>query len=94
MEYLYLILIAWILIVSIITYFYYASDKKRAIKQQRRIPEATLLTLSIVGGAIGGYIAMQTKRHKTAREHWYFSFVNIVGIVLHITAVVLLAIFL
>lgn len=65
-------------VISIITYILYAVDKRRAKKRQWRIPEATLIGFSLLGGAIGGYFAMQTQRHKT--KHWYFHFFNIVGI--------------
>ena len=73
-------LIIYLIIISIITFFFYAVDKKRAkIPSARRISEATLLILSILGGAFGGYIAMIYKHHKT--KHWYFVIINILGIV-------------
>lgn len=90
-ENLYIILIAYLLIMSIITYCFYVSDKKRAIRQDRRIPEKTLLILSLVGGAIGGYLAMLTVRHKT--KHWYFTAVNLLGIAIHIAALVLMIVY-
>lgn len=67
-------------IMTLITFFFYALDKKKAkIKGARRIPEATLLAMSILGGALGGYLAMIIKHHKT--KHWYFVLTNILGIV-------------
>jgi uncharacterized membrane protein YsdA (DUF1294 family) len=35
-----------------------------------RIPEARLLGLSLIGGAVGGLLAMHVVRHKT--QKWYF----------------------
>ena len=67
------------IIISLITYCLYASDKKKAKKGKWRIPEKVLLGFSFFGGAIGGYIAMQTLRHKT--KHWYFHAVNILGLI-------------
>lgn len=40
-------------------------DKKKAIKGQWRISEATLITMAIIGGSIGEYLGMQNFRHKT-----------------------------
>ncbi len=40
-------------------------DKQRAIKHEWRIPESTLMTLSLIGGSIGTYLGMYTFRHKT-----------------------------
>ena len=65
--------------ISVLAYCFYAADKKKAKKGEWRIPEATLLGLSFFGGAIGGYLAMQTLRHKT--KHWYFHAVNILGLI-------------
>lgn len=45
-------------------------DKKRAIKNEWRIPEKTLFTVSIIGGSIGTLMGMYLFRHKT--KHWYF----------------------
>ncbi|MBQ8295062.1 MAG: DUF1294 domain-containing protein [Clostridia bacterium] len=73
--YVYLI---FLLIMSSITFCLYAADKKKAQKGQWRIPEATLLLASFLGGAIGGVWAMFLKRHKT--RHWYFTVVNFLGL--------------
>ena len=68
----------YLAIISIITFFTYASDKRKAQKGKWRVREKTLLALSFFGGAIGGYLAMHVKYHKT--KHWYFHVVNILGI--------------
>ena len=47
-----------------------AVDKKRAIKQQWRIPEKTLFMCSLLGGSIGTWAGMYAFHHKT--KHWYF----------------------
>ena len=80
-------------VLSVITFALYASDKKKAIEGQRRIPEKTLLLFSFFGGAIGGFTAMQVKRHKTKAEHWYFTAVNLLGIIWQVAALVALFIF-
>lgn len=55
----------YFIIMSIITFLLMYIDKNRAIKGQWRIPEATLINLSILGGGIGTYMGMYIFRHKT-----------------------------
>ena len=45
-------------------------DKRRAIKNAFRVPEATLFSIAFVGGSIGAILGMLIFRHKT--RHWYF----------------------
>ena len=80
---------AFLILLSIITFFAYRIDKKKAIKGAYRTKEKTLLGLSFFGGAFGGYPAMLIFRHKTKREHWYFTAVNLLGIAIHITLMIL-----
>ena len=82
---------SYLLLLSIITYIAYRADKKKAKKGQYRTKEKTLLLLSFFGGAFGGYPAMLIYRHKTKGEHWYFTFVNIVGIIIHLVLLILFA---
>ena len=82
---------SYLLLLSIITYLAYRADKSKAKKGQYRTKEKTLLLLSFFGGAFGGYPAMLIYRHKTKREHWYFTFVNWVGIILHLVLLILFA---
>ena len=82
---------SYLLLLSIITYFAYRADKKKAKKGQYRTKEKTLLLLSFFGGAFGGYPAMLIYHHKTKGEHWYFTFVNWVGIILHLVLLILFA---
>ncbi|MBQ7912557.1 MAG: DUF1294 domain-containing protein [Clostridia bacterium] len=76
--------------ISLIAFILYAVDKRRAIQKKWRIPEATLIGFSMVGGAAGGYLAMLIARHKT--KHWYFHFFNILGLIWQVGLVVFLAI--
>lgn len=43
-------------------------DKSRAVARQRRIPEANLLGLALIGGSPGALLARQMFRHKTRKE--------------------------
>lgn len=80
----------YLLLLSIITFFAYGGDKRKAKKGAYRTKEKTLLLLSFFGGAFGGYPAMLLFRHKTKGEHWYFTFVNLLGIIVHAALMVLL----
>ena len=66
--------------VNIAAYFLMWQDKQRAIRQQWRIPERTLLLLSLLGGFIGMHLGRQHFRHKTQR--WYFSLTVIISAIL------------
>ena len=75
--------VGYLVLMSIITFFLYLGDKKKAVKGKYRTKEKTLLLFSFFGGAFGGYPSMLIFRHKTKGEHWYFTFVNILGILIH-----------
>ena len=54
--------------ISLITFTVTALDKFFAKKKMRRIPEATLLSLALFGGAVSEYITMKLIRHKTLHK--------------------------
>ena len=76
--------------ISVVTFILYAVDKRRAIQKRWRIPEATLIGFSMLGGAMGGYLAMHAVRHKT--KHGYFHFFNILGLIWQIGLLIFLVI--
>lgn len=51
--------------VNVIAFILYGLDKKYAREGRWRIPEKTLLGITLIGGAAGAWIGMQTFRHKT-----------------------------
>ena len=81
---------SYLVLLSLITFIAYGVDKKKAIKGKYRTKEKTLLSLSFLGGAFGGYPAMLIFRHKTKGEHWYFTAVNWLGLIIHITLMILI----
>lgn len=68
MKYLYI----WLIVINIITFAVFGIDKKKAIDGKFRIKEFTLFVLSLLGGSLGGLIAMHIFHHKTRK--WYFKF--------------------
>ncbi len=61
-------IIAYIIIINIITYIAYAYDKHQAKRHKWRVRESTLLFLALAMGSIGALAAMYTTRHKTKHK--------------------------
>ena len=60
-------LYVWIGLMSLITFVTFGVDKRRAGRHQYRISEKALLTISIIGGGIGGWLGMKMFHHKTQK---------------------------
>jgi uncharacterized membrane protein YsdA (DUF1294 family) len=55
-------------LVNALTVLCYWRDKQRARAGDRRISEADLLTLAVIGGSPGALIACRLFRHKTRKQ--------------------------
>ena len=66
-----IVLIAYLALMSIITFAFYGHDKKAARMKQRRTPEKTLFLLNFIGGFLGGWIGMYFFHHKTKHKNFY-----------------------
>ncbi len=84
--------IAYLLVMSLVTFIMYKVDKSRAIKKQWRIKESVLLMCSFIGGAFGATIAMYQIRHKNRK--WYFVATNFLSLMLHIALIVAIVVLL
>ncbi|MEF7441611.1 DUF1294 domain-containing protein [Paenibacillus lautus] len=58
-------LIVWFIFINAVAYLVMSDDKRRARLGRDRVPERTLFLLAAIGGALGVWIAMYRKRHKT-----------------------------
>ena len=58
----------YVLVISIISIVVTIYDKNIAGTGKRRVPEATLLMWSALGGSIAMYVTMHTIRHKTQHK--------------------------
>ena len=74
----YLMLLIAMAAVSLVAFFAYGLDKRKAKRGSWRTKESVLLGLGFFGGAIGALLGMKVYRHKT--KHWYFWVVNILGL--------------
>lgn len=59
------ILLIYLAIANFTGFIIMLIDKQRAIHKEWRIPEKTLIGISIIGGSIGMLLGMSTFRHKT-----------------------------
>lgn len=58
-------LIAWLIVMSMVTFAAYGWDKRLARRHGRRVPERTLHALALFGGWPGGGAGRAVFRHKT-----------------------------
>lgn len=58
----------WVWGLSLITFIFYAHDKRRAHTKGWRVPERTLHGLAAIGGWPGALLAQQQLRHKTIKR--------------------------
>jgi uncharacterized membrane protein YsdA (DUF1294 family) len=77
-EPLTVLLLAFFGIMSLLAFVLYGVDKGLAKGRMWRIPEATLLSLSFFGGAVGALCGMLLFRHKTL--HISFWAVTLLGL--------------
>jgi uncharacterized membrane protein YsdA (DUF1294 family) len=61
-------------LISALTYFVCASDKRKAQKAAWRTPESTLHFLELLGGWPGSFIAQRRFRHKTSKLSYQIAF--------------------
>ena len=85
------ILLAYILIMSIVSIIVCIYDKKISKKNrvELRIPEATLLGLSALGGSVAMFICMLITRHKTK----HFKFMVGIPVIILLQAAAIFALF-
>ena len=67
-------LLAIYAVMSIILFIVMGRDKALSKTHKRRVPEATLFTLALLGGALGGVLGMQIFRHKTKHTKFVLGF--------------------
>jgi uncharacterized membrane protein YsdA (DUF1294 family) len=75
------LVLVWPLVLTPITFLFYWFDKRQARRGGLRVPEIVLLLLALVGGFVGGLLAMLVVRHKTL--HLRFWVAQGAGVVLY-----------
>lgn len=67
-------ILLWLLAINLITFFYYAYDKRQATRQGRRVPEMVLHVLAMIGGSLGAWLGMRFFHHKTLKRRFQWIF--------------------
>lgn len=60
--------------VNLLLFAVMGADKSRAKRHARRVPEATLFFLAVMGGSLGGVIGMRVFHHKTLHRSFRVGF--------------------
>ncbi|MCM1544321.1 MAG: DUF1294 domain-containing protein [Ruminococcus sp.] len=68
MDKLLLGIAVYLAVISFIAAIATITDKRKAIKNRRRISEKSLIIIGILGGALFEYITMKIIRHKTLHK--------------------------
>jgi uncharacterized membrane protein YsdA (DUF1294 family) len=66
------IALIYLAVTNVVTFFMYGVDKWKAKKSKRRIREAALLMLAVLGGSIGAWLGMQVWHHKTMHKKFKY----------------------
>ena len=80
-------IIYYLLGINLLTFLLYGIDKGKAQQGKWRIPEATLLTLAVLGGSVGALLGMAVFHHKTKHKKF------VIGLPLILLAQIALAYF-
>lgn len=63
--------LGYLLTINVVAFLAYGLDKYKAKNDLWRIPEATLITLAVIGGSIGALLGMRFFHHKTKKPKFY-----------------------
>ena len=66
------ILIIYLIVTNVVTFFMYGVDKWKAKRSKWRIREAALLLLAVLGGSIGAWLGMKVWHHKTMHKKFRY----------------------
>lgn len=66
--------IIYLIVINIITFLTMGLDKLKAKRGSWRIKEATLFTLVLLGGGVGGILGMIVFHHKTKKAKFQIGF--------------------
>ncbi len=78
---IWLLVALWIVGLSLLLMILFWWDKRKAVKGGRRVSEATLLLLAVLGGWPGAKYAQRVYRHKTQKQP-FGNTLNLCGLIL------------
>ncbi len=68
----------YFLVINSLSFLIFGIDKALAVANKIRVSEMTLLILTLIGGTIGGLIAMPLFRHKISKTSFKWKFSGVV----------------
>lgn len=83
------ILIIYLIVANVVTFFVYGVDKWKAKRSKWRIREAALLLLAALGGSIGAWLGMKVWCHKTMHKKFKYGIPLIIILQVAIAAAVM-----
>ena len=66
------LILLYIVLINILTFFIYGIDKLKAKKSKWRVSENTLIGMAIIGGSIGAWLGMKIWHHKTLHKKFKY----------------------
>ena len=72
MDNLQKIIVIYLIVINVVTFFIYGVDKWKAMRSKWRISEAMLLGLAVIGGSIGAWLGMKVWHHKTMHKKFKY----------------------
>ena len=66
------LILIYLAIITVVTFFAYGIDKWKAQHNRWRIPESVLLGLAAVGGSVGAWLGMKVWHHKTQHKKFKY----------------------
>lgn len=83
-------IIIYLVVINVVTFFMYGIDKWKAWKAKWRIREAALLGLAVLGGSVGAWLGMRVWHHKTLHKKFRYGVPAIIVIQLLLVGYLLL----
>ena len=74
------ILLIYLLAANIVTFVVFGIDKYKAKRGLWRIPEASLLTMAVIGGSIGAWLGTKVWHHKTRHKKFKYGIPLIIAL--------------
>ncbi len=67
-------ILLYLCVINVATFFLYGYDKRKAVKNKRRVPEKVLHLWALFGGSIGAFVGQRIFRHKIAKASFQLAF--------------------
>ena len=66
------IVLIYLAVINVVTFFMYGIDKWKAKRTKWRIRETSLLGLAVLGGSVGAWLGMKVWHHKTLHKKFKY----------------------